>query len=147
MSNEIAPVAAPDGFDISAGRTMGDGWMKKEKDNTVFGRLMGRHELDDRAFYQVKLNAPCKATTGKGEEIKDVTLQAGQIVNVDESKALQDLKKYARYMDHGGVYDVWIKLGDKVKLDGGNTFWPVIDGPRLKQIKAPKIPKDDGVPF
>ena len=138
MSEE--KVNVPDGFDINAGRTMGDGWMKKEKGNVCQGKLLGRFGLpdDDRFFYQVLLNKPCKVLSGKGEETKEVVLEAGQIANVDESKALEGLSKYTKLMDYGGVYEAWIMYGDKIKLDGGNTFWPVVNGPRVKQLKAPK---------
>jgi hypothetical protein len=145
---DVEDVAIPDGFDTFAGRVMGDGWMKKEKGNVCQGRLLGRNEMDDgeRAFYQVQLDKDCKAITGKGDDTKEVILKKGSIVNIDESKALHDMRKYAKNLQWGGVYDVWILYGEKQKLDGGNTFWPIINGPRLKQVKAPKIPKDD-TPF
>ena len=132
---------APAGFDISVGRTQADGWAKKVKDNTIHGRLLGRYTMgEDRAYYQVELLADCDAVEGKGEEVKDVKLKKGQIVNFDESKAFSDLKPYAA---DGGIYDVWFKYEDKIKLDNGNTFWPIV-GPKLKQVKAP--PKDN-IPF
>jgi hypothetical protein len=148
-SKEVsAPSDIPSGFDISAGRVMGDGWAKKEKGNIICGRLLGRHAMeDDRAFYQVELSYPCKAFQGKGDDTQEVTLQKGDVVNIDESKAVQGMRKYIQFMDHGGVYDVWIKYGEKQKLDGGNTFWPIENGPRLKEVKKPKMVQKDDVPF
>jgi len=138
---------APDGFDISAGRVLADGWAIKEKDNVICGRLLGRNSMnDDRAFYQIKLTHSCKALTGKGDDTISVVLQPGNVVNVDESKAMDGMRKYIQYMEHGGLYDVWIKYGEKQKLDGGNTFWPIVDGPRLKEVKKPKLPVSD-TPF
>ena len=129
----------PDGFDIMAGRELADGWAMKDKGNTIQGRLVGRFTMgDDRAFYQVKLDKPCKAITGRGEETVEVVLQPGNLVNVDESKAMDDLRKYC---ENGGTYDVWIMYGEKQKLEGGNTFWPIVNGPRVKTVKPP--PKFD----
>lgn len=139
MSNVNEKNGIPDGFDIMAGRELADGWAMKAKDNVIQGRLIGRFTMgDDRAFYQVKLDKPCKAFVGRGDETQETVLQAGQLVNVDESKAMDDLRKYA---ENGGTYDVWIMYGEKQKLEGGNTFWPIVNGPRVKQVKAP--PKFD----
>ncbi len=136
----------PSGFDISVGRAQGDGWFVKAENAILHGRLLGRYELgsgdDERFFYQVKLSHGCKATTGKGADAKEIDLKEGQIVNIGEHKALEDLKKYA---DNGGVYDVFIKYGALQKIPSG-TFWPLLDGtPRLKQIKAPPAKSD--IPF
>ena len=141
--SELDKVNAPDGFDVMAGRELADGWAKKEKGNTIQGRLMGRFTMGDegRAFYQVRLDKPSKAITGKGDETQEVLLEKGKLINVDESKAMEDLRKYAT---NGGVYDVWICYGEKQKTDNG-TFWPIVNGPRVKVIKAP--PKEAAIPF
>lgn len=129
----------PDGFDIMAGRELADGWAMKEKGNTIQGRLMGRFTMgEDRAYYQIKLDKPTKAITGRGDETAEVVLPPGKVVNVDESKAMEDLRKYA---ENGGVYDVWIMYGEKQKTPDGGSFWPIINGPRARQVKAP--PKFD----
>lgn len=132
---------APAGYDISVGRQSSDGWAKKFEGQTINGRLLGRYSFesgkDERAYYQIKLYSGCKAITGKGTDTKEVDLIENQIVNVDESKAMEDLKTYAT---NGGIYDVWLQYG---KQDVDSKFWPVI-GPKLKQIKAP--PKAD-IPF
>jgi len=129
----------PDGFDIMAGRELADGWAMKEKGNTIQGRLMGRFTMgEDRAYYQIKLDKPTKAITGRGDETAEVVLAPGKVVNVDESKAMEDLRKYA---ENGGVYDVWIMYGEKQKTPDGGSFWPIINGPRARQVKAP--PKFD----
>jgi hypothetical protein len=134
----------PDGFDINVGRQMADGWARKGKGFIIQGRLLGRVSNDDKAYYQVALQKPCFATTGKGDEVQEVTLNEGQIVNVDESKALEDLNKYS---SNGGIYDVWIMYGEKQQLPKGGSFWPVVNGPRVKMIKAPPKLKGDDIPF
>jgi hypothetical protein len=139
MADKKIDSDVPDGFDINAGRSQADGWAKKEKDNVIQGRLIGRYTMgdEDRAYYQIMLQKPCKAITGKGDESEEVTLTEGQLVNVDESTAMKDMRTYA---GNGGVYDVWIKYGEKQKIDKG-TFWPIVNGPRVKMIKAPpKLP-------
>lgn len=139
MSTDKNETNIPDGFDIMAGRELADGWAKKEKGNVIQGRLLGRFTMgEDRSFYQIKLDKPTKAIAGRGDETQEVTLEAGKLVNVDESKAMEDLRKYA---ESGGVYDVWIMYGDKQKTPDGGSFWPIVNGPRAKQVKAP--PKFD----
>lgn len=138
-------VKAPDGFDITVGRQNSDGWARKGKGFTIQGRIINRIDQgDDKAFYQILLHKECFAVTGKGDETKEITLKEGQIVNVDESKALEDLKKYAT---NGGVYDVWIMYGEKQQLASGGSFWPVVNGPRVRMIKKPPVTKDGDVPF
>lgn len=132
---------APEGFDMNVGRQLGDGWVIKGEGVVVQGRLLGRfigNQKDDdgvfQAFYQIKLQVPCKAShKEKGsEESTEVMLQAGQILNVGEHKALEELSAYCR---DGGIYDVWFKYGKQEKISGSRrTFWTV-DGPRLKVIK------------
>lgn len=140
MSNEKR-TGAPEGFDVNVGRQLGDGWVKKGEGVEVCGRLLGRfigNQQDDdgvyQAFYQIKLLTDCPATVKDKEtkESKDVTLTKGQIINVGEHKALEDLSPKTR---DGGVYDVWFKYIKQDKVQGTRrTFW-VVDGPRLRVIK------------
>lgn len=133
----------PDGFDVSVGRDLGDGWIKKGPGVTVQGRLLGRfigNQKDDdgvyQAFYQIQLHKPCPATR-KNKETKiseDVNLEPGQIVNVGEHKALEDLSPRTR---DGGQYDVWFKYVEQQAISGSRrTFW-VVKGPRLHVVKPP----------
>jgi hypothetical protein len=144
--------AVPEGFNINVGRDRGDGWVTKKEGNTILGRLLGRYTYESRgkkrAYYQVKLYKPCEAEAENpdyNDEDEDameeagieptvtVTLQAGQVVNVDESAKLADLESHA---SNGGVYDVWFVYGPKIDLDKGRTMWTVI-GPKLKMVEKP----------
>jgi len=126
---------APEGFDISAARTRGEGWAKKEPGNVVRGILLQRVTYEgtdgERAFYQVRLTAPCQCVVGEGEEAVVETLQAGALVNVDELAGMIGLKTY---VGNGGEYEVWLRYDGKPKKQGDS--W-ALSGPALKQIKAP----------
>lgn len=132
---------APEGFDVNVGRQLGDGWVKKGEGVTVQGRLLGRfigNQQDDdgvyQAFYQIKLQVPCPATRKNKEtqEVEEVTLEPGQVVNVGEHKALEDLSPKTR---DGGVYNVWFRYLKQEKIPNSRrTFWS-ISGPRLQVLK------------
>ena len=134
----------PDGFDVNVGRELGDGWVRKGAGVEVVGRLMGRfigNQQDDdgkyQAFYQIRLLKACPATQKDKEtkEVREVILEPGQLLNVGEHKALEELSPYTR---DGGVYDVWFKYIKEDKVQGTKrTFW-VIKGPRLKVLRAAK---------
>ncbi len=146
----------PAGFDTRVGRERGDGWLKKTAGQVIVGRLLGRFGMkgqtnDDgsvRVFYQVQLAEGCKMVKD-GKEVEgvfamwqnpdnkddkqEVVLTAGQIVNIDEHKALEDLGPYTR---NGGIYDVWMKYLAEDPIPGkkNRTFWRM-KGPHLKTIK------------
>ena len=133
----------PEGFDVQVGRELGDGWIKKGPNVEVQGRLLGRfigNQKDDdgvfQAFYQIRIDKPVSAVRKNREnnETEEIMLEPGQILNVGEHKALEDLSPRTR---DGGVYDVWFKYIDQQKVPNSKrTFWSV-KGPRLKVIKAP----------
>jgi len=129
----------PDGFDINAELTRADGWAVKGEGYTIQGRLLNRQEFRGgdgkmRAFYSVLLHRKCKAVIGQGDEANEGWLEKGQTVNVDDSAALGQLESRAK---DGGVYDVWIRYGEKERLRGkaGQTFWPA--EVRLRMVKPP----------
>lgn len=144
----------PQGFDVRVGREQGEGWLVKEPGATVCGRLLGRFIMkgmtdDDgnyRTFYQIQLNdnagvykdgkkvGELKGTRkNEDKEDEDVEFKSGDIINIGEHKALEDLSPRTR---DGGVYDVWWRYMNEEKLQGrGNrTFWN-LKGPMLKVIK------------
>lgn len=128
---------APDGFDeVVSSSDRADGWVAKKEGAIVQGRLIGRTEMNKtnrdgspRAFYRIELQQDCECVVGTGEESKLLTLTRGDMVNVDESMALQDLEPRTR---DGGVYDVWIRYG---KQDEQSKFWPA--DIRLRVIQDP----------
>lgn len=137
---------APEGFGINVGRDRGDGWAHKEEGNKIQGRLLGRHTYKgangkQRAYYQVKLSEPCKAliedpNAAEGDEEAErvvVTLDAGKIVNVDESVKLADLADFTK---NGGTYDIWFVYGTKEAIGNGQSMWNVF-GPRLAVVSKP----------
>jgi len=135
----------PAGFTERVGRERGDGWLIKFEGAVVHGRLLGRFQMkqvnddgDYRVYYQVRLMKPAKAQWVDPENKahrEERILAIGQILNIDEHTALEDLGPRTR---DGGIYDVWWKYIDKSKLPGaGNrTFWNV-KGPLLHVVKSP----------
>lgn len=140
--------SVPDGFTVKVGREDGDGWAKKKEGNTIQGRLIGRFSFkngdgEDRAFYQIQLQAPCEATQKNEDDpdgkYDDLTLEAGQIVNLDEVAKLMDLREKC---EDGGTYDVWLKFLTKKKRAGSqNTPWN-FEGPYLRVVQPPSRRKD-----
>lgn len=157
----------PAGFDTRVGRERGDGWLLKSEGQVVQGRLLGRFYMkgqqnDDgttRVFYQIKLDKGCiymkngeriegvraNFTDPESKEKSEVILKPGQILNVDEHKALEDLSPFTR---DGGTYDVWFKYLRESPIPGrGNrTFWE-LKGPHIKTISQAKhAPRPDVAP-
>lgn len=146
----------PAGFDTRVGRERGDGWLKKEPGVVIQGRLLGRYTMkgqvsDDgtaRTYLQVKLSdgSGIKGKDGKivagvpasqldptTREKLEVRLQPGQVINIDEHTALEDLAPWAT---DGGVHDVWFMYVSQDKVQGTNrTFW-VVKGPAIHTVRA-----------
>lgn len=127
----------PSGFTEQVASTdRAAGWVIKREGVIVQGRLLGRQEMrsQDRAFYRIELHRDVECTVGKGEDAKEVTCVIGEIVNVDESTALEDLEPRTR---DGGIYDVWIRYGKQAESNrkGQKGFWPA--DIRLKVIEEP----------
>lgn len=142
---------APEGYDINAERTRGEGWVKKEYGNVVNGEIVSVHEYKTkrgktRQFFQMKLLSKCKVQIENPEFNEEADeddtntaflekeLDEGAIVNCDVFKKLEDIVPYAK---NGGVYGVWFVIGKKVDLDGGNTMWELAAGPKLRCFKKP----------
>lgn len=145
---------APAGFDTRVGREQGKGWLTKEAGAVVTGRLLGRFIMkgstgDDgkfRAFYQIQLtgahgvtkdgkvtplNGTARDPDDRTENV-EITFDDGDIINIGEHKALEDLSPYTR---DGGTYDVHITyLGEEKIGNTRRTFW-ACKGPFLKTVK------------
>ncbi len=128
----------PTGFNAVTPQGEGNrAWFKCEVGAVCQGRLIGRFQRKDSkgAYYQIKLSQTCKAVQGKGDASKTIELEPGDIINVDERSAISSLQPYA---DSDGIFDVYIQALEKIKLDGGKTFWRMNAGE--KQLKAPTHP-------
>ncbi|KKM78673.1 hypothetical protein LCGC14_1357530, partial [marine sediment metagenome] len=98
-------------------------WWRPKEGAIVHGRLMGRHERNTgkkQAFYQIKLISSASGIQGKGDDAEVVELEKGGILNVNETKALQCLHPLTA---DDGIYDVFIKVLEKVAIEGGHSFW------------------------
>ena len=117
-------------------------WVVKKPGVTVRGVLKGRFERNkrnpkdkDSYFYQIKLTDDgCPAIFNK----ENVTLKRGDMVCVDESKALEVLESLASEDD--SVYEVFIKYIDKVpnQRDPRTSFWRTAVG--SKRLEGDQIP-------
>lgn len=123
----------PDGFD-KLGPEQAP-YVVKGEGVVVRGILMGRH-LRKKAtgkgspyYYQIQLtDGPVTCTTGskkKGNK-EEVTVETDGMVSIDETSSLADLKALTDRMDKDGErFEVFIKFGQKIDLDNGQSFWEV----------------------
>ena len=118
-------VALPEGF-TSVIAERANNWFKPEISGPVIGTLKGRFHMTGnkgkvRYYYQVELHKPCVAMTTEDDNPVEVTLEPGDLINVDERKDLEGLAQAAA--DSTKEYVVFIQAIEKIKLDSGNTFW------------------------
>lgn len=125
-NDEIVTMDMPDGFtplNVSGQQN----WVAKGPGVVVRGILKGRFKRNkigknkkETFFYQVKTTiAEVPAIFDKEE----VFLDKGDLVCVDETKALEGLEKLAA--DTESMYEVFIKYIEKVpnQNDPGTSFW------------------------
>jgi len=143
MTAAAAPLSenprAPAGFRRRSAVTDAP-WVENEKGNICQGRLLNRYEMNNsspaRFYYQIELTSPCKVRVGRGDEAMVEVAQAGEVVNLNESyksKCLKEIEIPA--INAGAAYDVWVAIGDKIKISGGKTMWQ--QDVQTKQLKAP----------
>ncbi len=154
-SEKIKDPEAPKGFDVSIGREKSIGWVSKTPGNTVTGRLISRHEYKRRsgkvgAYYQIELQESCLINVDNedAEDVIDeatgevvlpppVKMDPGVIVNLDEPKAMEDLKKAIDMISRGAIVDVWTGFkGKEDNRSGEGQHW-VIYPPKLRIVKQP----------
>lgn len=138
----------PEGFETVGPVDGIQTWFRPSIGDIVHGRLLGRHERGTgrkQAFYQVRLYAPASGIQGKGDEAELVELAKGDIINVNETKVLQDLRPLT---GGDGIYDVHITVLEKVELDSGNTFWRMRIATKTlrKPTFVPAVSKDEPAP-
>lgn len=122
---KVAEIAIPDGF-TSVIAERANNWYKPELSGVVQGVLKGRFHMTGakgkvRYYYQVALTKPCVAMTTEDDNPVEVSLEPGDLINVDERKDLEGLAQAAA--DSSSEYLVFIQAIEKIKLDSGNTFW------------------------
>jgi hypothetical protein len=105
-------------------------WHQPTPGHSFSGRLLGRFEMPPepgrkpRAYYQVRLATPADVAAkveGSNDYVPQIA-KAGEVISVDERKALECLRDLA---ESEKDYDVWISVLGKKKLDGGHTFWQI----------------------
>jgi hypothetical protein len=124
--DEAVAMNMPDGFtplNVSGQQN----WVDKGPGVVVRGILKGRFKRNkigknkkETFFYQIKLTIDNVPAIFDKEE---VSLDKGELVCVDETKALEGLEKLAE--DTESVYEVFIKYIEKVpnQNDPGTSFW------------------------
>lgn len=118
----------PEGFapiDVSGDQA----WFKPHEGAVIVGELVGRimrkkANRDGKKgwFYQIRLdNSPMayKGSKKRGDR-EEVRLDPGEVINVDERAALENL---SQYVGTDKRYTVYIKYIEKIDLEDGNTFW------------------------
>jgi len=133
----------PEGFE-AVGSSGPQKWVTKEEGVTVRGRLIRRFEKPKSkrskggAAYEIQLTSGEVPITLSGES--DIA-QVGDIVCIDETKAIEDLRiKWIPLVERGGKVEAFIKYLEEIDLDGGNTFWRTQCGAKL--VEPPPAPVD-----
>lgn len=161
---------APSDYDQNVGRTMGAGWLEKVPGSLITGRLVSRGVMknqtndrgEQRVFYQVEIDAKAGVYAADGKTRKgplrgqardeedptektEVEFKPGDLVNIGEHDAIQDL---AKYCNNGGLYDLWMVYisKDPHPTDKRKTIWRMA-GPKLKTVKAPTVKQNNDIPY
>ena len=124
----------PDGFKrVTSLRP--DGYFSPGNGLICQGVLLGRFKRHDKKrdkdefFYQVRLTMPIGAKDADG---KAINLEPGKILQIDERMALTDLQSWVS--KEGGPWEVFIRVREKLDLDGGKTFWPMDIGAKAATV-------------
>lgn len=114
----------PEGFETLGPQDGVQTWFRPKVGAVVHGRLLGRYARKTgkkQAFYQIKLiSGECEGIQGKGDDAVTAVIGRGEVLNVNETKQLEELRSMAA---DDGVYDVHLTVLEKVKLENTNTFW------------------------
>ncbi len=117
----------PEGF-TPVNSARGDGWYKPETGEAVFGELLGRFKKrkslnnQEAWYYQVLLEKPVAGCSTKvDDETVEVDLEPGQVVNLDERSALEELSVLT---ESGKRWRVYARAVAKRPIPGtAQTFW------------------------
>ncbi len=127
--------AMPEGFqELSVSGQQN--WITKGPGVTVRGILKGRHKRSKgkQHFYRVEITAGEVPATFDGN---DVMLKKGDLVCIDETKAMEVLQEKAAETQQ--AYEVWIQFEEKVpnQNDPSTHFWRMKVGAR--QVEGDEI--------
>lgn len=128
------PTNMPEGFDLVTPRKE-DGWFAAKEGLTIVGEILGRFQRTDpntgqvQYFYQIGLTKEVEASVRlKGaKEYTTGLLKPGALLNVNESKALEDL---VDLVEGDSRWEIWIEVGskEKVKSNSKRSFWKMTVG-------------------
>jgi hypothetical protein len=144
----------PEGFS-RLGSVTAEAWFSLETDNVMQGKLLGVFTRDDKRsktgkseFFQIELTTSTQARYGRGQKAVVKTAEAGATVNFNcgpKSSVLKDLMNDIR---RGAEYEVYVKVGEKLDLNNGNTMWDMVVGSNMtrapKALVEPDFGSDNG---
>lgn len=129
IRNERIDPSIPEGFTpVSASGGL-QNWFKPESMSVIWGEMLGRYKrkktLGDSQkeghFYQIMIEKPCTASRKIDEETVEIELEPGDVINVDERSALEELSTLP---ESGKRWRVYIKPLEKVPVKGTmRTVW------------------------
>lgn len=119
-------------------------FVKKEAGVIVRGELVGRFLRKKNSgkgspwFYQIRVDHQVRGVLGskKQDTYREVMVKPGEVISIDESAGLEELRKLAEGLDYGGRYAVYLKYLRKIDLSSGNTFWHIKRG--FKVLTPPR---------
>lgn len=142
----------PEGF-IPVNSQGGGAWFKPEDGETILGELLGRFKRKkslnaekEAFFYQIMVEKPITAHKKVEDESVEVTLQPGEIINMDERSAVEDL---ASLVESGKRWRVYVEPLDKVPVPGtAQTVWRFNVGKQeiIPGKNEPKVKPASGSP-
>lgn len=118
----------PSGYEQTSPPRGAQAWVKFSEGLEIHAKLGSRMTKKDRksgkmrGYYLLDLLKPCQAMKkpDKDSDAEEITCEVGETVCIDEKKALECLRPLA---GNGGVYNVLIRIGEKIELKNKQTFW------------------------
>jgi len=100
-------------------------WQEGKGEPTILqGELIGRfprRDDDERFYFRFSLTKPCEVTRGSDEEKEVFEAKAGTIVRVDERTQIEELRRVASDVEHGGRWEIYLLAKEKTKISSGHT--------------------------
>jgi hypothetical protein len=138
------------GLSLSVFRRLGSApnapWINLAKGNVVRGILENVYDRRDEMspngvskFFQIKLMDSCECWVGRGEAAKVVRFEAGTVVNLNYNTRTMPLEDLVPQILKGAEYQVWVSIGDKLRMSGGRSMWNMEVAVKMTRAPRPEL--------
>ena len=146
----------PEGFTNSSSLKSTYFFDRKLGDPVIRGVILGYYPKRggyDGFFYQLVLTGPCSACKRWNDALEDyeqVECQEGDIVNIDESAAMEAFRGFVEGTQNGRYYEVFVRFLGKQKTRNGMTAWKCVLGHKkyrgdIEKLKAKGSREDEEI--